>query len=105
MCKGSNLGDAVEVEVTVPASQSYTKMERKAMMKIDKCLAPLIIILNAYGIKTTSCCCGHGKTKKSYVGISAKNIHLGKIESSGLISISLEFLHIRSKDEKNNVNK
>ena len=91
MCKGSNMGDAVEVEVIVPADVSHTGKERIAVRKIDKCLAPLIIILNAYGIKTTSCCCGHGKTKKSYIGISAKNIHLGKIEGSGLASINLEF--------------
>lgn len=88
MCKH---GEDGEVMVTIPADVSHTGKERVAIKKVDKCLVPLITILNAYGIKTTGCCCGHGKTKKSYVGISAKNIHLGKFDNSGLASINLEF--------------
>ena len=88
MCKH---GEDVRVRVTVPADASHTSKERVAIKKVDKCLAPLIKLLNAYGIKTTGCCCGHGKTKKSYVGVVAKNIHLGKFDNSGLASINLEF--------------
>jgi hypothetical protein len=96
MCKGSNFGDAVEVEVFVPADQNHIKMERKAIKKIDKCLAPLVIILNAYGIKTISSCCGHGRRKESYIGLSAENVHLEEIAGSGLASISLKIPYIKN---------
>jgi len=88
MCKW---GDSIPLEVTILATGSHTGKERKDMKLIDKCLAPLIKMLNEYGIKTLSSCCGHGKTKKSWIMIDPRNIHFGKIEESGLISISLEF--------------
>lgn len=30
-------------------------------VEVDKCMVPLIKTLQKYGIKTTSCCCGHGE--------------------------------------------
>jgi len=27
---------------------------------VDACLAPLVQMLNDYGVHTTGCCCGHG---------------------------------------------
>jgi len=36
-------------------------------VKVDKCIAPLIQMLNDYGIETVACCCGHGGTKGSIV--------------------------------------
>jgi hypothetical protein len=30
-------------------------------VEIDECLEPLIKVLQEYGIKTRSCCCGHGE--------------------------------------------
>lgn len=88
MCK---YGRTVPLKVTVLAAGSHTGKEREDIKKIDKCLAPLVYMLNEYGIKTCSCCCGHGKTKKSWIMIDARNIHFGKIEHNGLMSISLEF--------------
>ena len=32
---------------------------------VDACIAPLIQILNNYGIHTVGCCCGHGKANGS----------------------------------------
>lgn len=29
--------------------------------KVDACIAPLVQMLNDYGIETLGCCCGHGK--------------------------------------------
>lgn len=94
MCKW---GETVSLEVTIPADISHTGKERKGTKKIDRCLAPLIKMLNEDGIKTTSCCCGHGKTKKSYIGIQGKNIHLGMFEDTGLVSINLEFPYLGEK--------
>ena len=28
---------------------------------VDKCIAPLIQLLNDHGVRTIGCCCGHGK--------------------------------------------
>lgn len=88
MCKW---GDTLPLEVTIPADISFTSKERKGIKKIDRCLVPLIEMLNKYGIKTTSGCCGHGKTKKSHIGIQGKNVHLGVFDNTGLVSINLEF--------------
>lgn len=40
---------------------------------IDKCLLPEILYLWEQGIKTTGCCCGHGK-KTPYIGVEPKFI-------------------------------
>ena len=84
-------GNTIPLKVTIPADVSFTEKERKTTKKIDRCLAPLIEMLNKYGIKTTSCCCGHGKIKKSYIGIQGKNVHLGVFKNTGLVSMNLEF--------------
>lgn len=41
------------------------------MVNIDKCLLPEIIHLWELGIKTTGCCCGHGKTdmQEPFIGV------------------------------------
>ena len=33
------------------------------VLKIDKCIYPLVRWLNENGIRTIACCCGHGKHK------------------------------------------
>lgn len=32
---------------------------------VDACLAPLVQMLNDYGVHTTGCCCGHGVAEGS----------------------------------------
>lgn len=95
MCKK---GHSISLKVTILAEGSHTGKEREDMKKIDACLAPLVKMLNEYGIKTCACCCGHGKTKKSWVMIDSRNIQFGKIEHNGLMSVSLEFPY-RGEDE------
>ena len=41
---------------------------------VDKCLLPEILKLWEMGIKTTGCCCGHGKQKLAYIGVSPEYI-------------------------------
>ena len=36
---------------------------------IDKCLLPEIIKLWEMGIKTTGCCCGHGRSEMAFIGV------------------------------------
>lgn len=61
--------------------------------KVDNCIAPLIQILNDYGIQTLSCCCGHGKTEHSYIRIHPKNIMIQKFNEE--FSAGLQFSAIR----------
>ncbi len=65
-------------------------------IKIDDCIAPLVQMLNDYGIETVACCCGHGKTAKSHIRISSKNILLTKLGDD--FSVHLQF-PCREKEE------
>ena len=58
-------------------------------IKVDACIAPLVQILNNYGIETIACCCGHGKTAKSYIRISSQNISLTQLGKD--FSVHLQF--------------
>lgn len=58
MCKW---GTDEMLEVTIPAELSYTGVERKKMVGIDACIAPIIKALNEASIRTNYSCCGHGK--------------------------------------------
>jgi len=58
MCKW---GTDVEVQVTVPADESYTGEDRVDIKKVDACIAPIVKALNEVGIRTDSSCCGHFK--------------------------------------------
>lgn len=65
------------------------KHSRLLTMKVDVCLAPLIQILNDYGIETIASCCGHGKIKHSHIRIHPKNILL--TEFGDTFSVHLKF--------------
>ncbi len=64
---------------------------------VDSCIAPLVQVLNDFGIETVACCCGHGKTAKSSIRISSKNILLTKLGDD--FSIYLQFPYKRVKNE------
>ena len=54
-------GDNVTMEVTMPANLSYNGEERKKLVDVDSCIAPIVAALNAGGVPTIASCCGHGK--------------------------------------------
>lgn len=54
-------GTTVQLEVTVPASLSYSGLARRAVKDIDACLVPLVEALNTAGFVTVASCCGHGR--------------------------------------------
>jgi hypothetical protein len=58
MCKW---GDVVDVEVTIPSSLSHTGQAYQKIVEIDRCISGLVEVLNNIGMRTISCCCGHGK--------------------------------------------
>jgi len=60
---------------------------------IDKCLLPEILLLWEKGIKTTGCCCGHGKNRP-YIGVFPEYI-----ESMKFLGYSVQFNACRPNDE------
>lgn len=53
-------GDAVQMEVTIPARLSSTGADKQKIVDVDRCIAPIVAALNAGGVPTIACC-GHGK--------------------------------------------
>lgn len=43
------------------------------LIAIDKCLLPEVLRLWELGIRTTGCCCGHGK-QPPFIGVAEKDI-------------------------------
>jgi hypothetical protein len=41
---------------------------------IDRCLLPEVKGLWENGIRTTGCCCGHGKTELAYIGVDSQDV-------------------------------
>lgn len=60
-------GADIQLNVPIHADDSYTGQLRWDVKGVDACIADLIQALNAAGIYTRSCCCGHGKTDGSIV--------------------------------------
>ena len=66
MCKH---GDTVDHEVTMPrvevvdpvSGEAVLWEERRETVPLDRCIAPLVVALQAAGIGTLGSCCGHGK--------------------------------------------
>ena len=48
-------------------------MKKPKTVSIDKCLLPEILELWEMGIKTTGCCCGHGKLEP-FIGVDFDDI-------------------------------
>lgn len=61
---------------------------------IDKCLLPEIIRLWEMGIKTTGCCCGHGKQYMAFIGVVPE--HITRMKDMGY---KVQFNPCRPDDE------
>jgi len=81
MCKWGKNKD-----VTLIKAKLFSGRKR---IKVDACIAPLVQMLNDYGIETIACCCGHGKQKKSHIRISSNNILLTQLGED--FSVHLRF--------------
>jgi hypothetical protein len=55
---------------------------REGLVSIDKCLLPEILKLWEMGIKTTGCCCGHGRAVP-FIGVTFDDID--KMKALGYI--------------------
>lgn len=89
MCKW---GTDKEVKLCEPKMIS-----KRTKIKVDSCIAPLVQMLNNYGIKTESCCCGHGKTNQSHIRIHSKNILLTELDDC--FSVHLKFPYKMDKND------
>lgn len=58
-----------------------TPVQGRTTIKVDSCLAPLVQMLNDYGIETIASCCGHGKVRESSIIIDAKHISLRPLDN------------------------
>lgn len=45
----------------LPAELSHTGRARPEVKAVDACIAPIVNALNAGGVLTANCCCGHGR--------------------------------------------
>lgn len=54
-------GTDVRMDVPMPARVAHNGVAQIQTWGIDACIAPLVAALNAAGLYTVNCCCGHGK--------------------------------------------
>lgn len=81
MCKYGTLGkvELCEIDLRGLTEEQHEGRAKKLEMKVneevvDLCIAPLIQVLNAYGIQTIASCCGHGKIKVASIRIHPRHI-------------------------------
>lgn len=55
--------------------------ESRTWVAVDKCLLPEVLYLWESGIKTTGCCCGHGRDELAYIGVCDE--HIQKMKDMG----------------------
>jgi len=66
---------------------------RRKNVAIDKCLLPEVLKLWEQGIKTTGCCCGHGR-EEPYIGVD-----FGDIEKMKSLGYRVQYNPSRPDDE------
>lgn len=75
-----------------------TPVQRSMVTKVDACIAPLVQLLNDYGVETIASCCGHGKVDESSIIIDAKHISLRPLDN-GSYRAHLVFPYEKSRGE------
>lgn len=78
-CKDIGMGTydccySIDLPYLVKDPLDPDKPPKKFGVCIDKCLLPEILQLWEMGVKTTGCCCGHGKKELSYIGVNPEYI-------------------------------
>lgn len=62
------------VILDLPAGHPTTREDRTRT--VDRCLAPLVEVLNAVGMWTTASCCGHGRRPGTVALVDGREIHV-----------------------------
>ena len=58
-----------------------TEKPKPKTVAVDKCLLREVLCLWEMGIKTTGCCCGHGRDNMAFIGV--KEEHIPKMKEMG----------------------
>jgi hypothetical protein len=58
------------------APSELNSNEGENIVLVDTCIAPLVQMLNDYGVRTNCCCCGHGK-RRSSIEIHTQSFSVG----------------------------
>jgi len=66
---------------------------------IDACLAPLIQTLNDFGVRTIASCCGHGKTKYSYIRLDPRNVGMLVLDDMFTVHLKLRYRDAKNDDD------
>lgn len=83
-------GEYVKVQLHEPDPKA------KQIAIVDRCLAPLVQMLNLCGIKTVASCCGHDGTFYSHVQIDSKNVEITRLPSGEFtVHLRLPYLEIQ----------
>ena len=70
-------------------------IHQNRVVPLDACIAPLVYLLNEFGIETIACCCHHGQARISSIIISSKNIRICRVDDG--FSVHLEFPYKEGK--------
>lgn len=73
-------GDDVMLEVPTKSDGSETKV-----IGVDRCIAPIVDALNARGIYTLACCCGHGKAPGVINLHDGRSLHIEAPEQTATV--------------------
>ena len=83
MCKH---GDDVMLEV--PMNPDGTGLK---VVGVDRCIAPIVDALNARGIYTKACCCGHGSDRGSVVLHDGRTLTIGRTKQGETLYAEEDF--------------
>ena len=65
----------------------------RSCKNIDKCMLPEVLDLWEKGIRTTGCCCGHGR-REPFIGV-----YFDDIEKMKSLGYKVQFNPVRPRDE------
>lgn len=89
-----NCAYAIYLPWKVKFSWEDESQRQSKCVSIDKCLLPEILQLWEMGIKTTGCCCGHGRHEMAFIGVQDK--YISQMKKMGY---KVQYNSCRPKDE------
>lgn len=94
-------GTTFTLSVPIPASDSHTGQFRWADKPVDSCIADIVSALNAGGVLTRSCCCGHGKHRPQIILHDGRSLVVGRtIAEAGLLAGPVRRAAVGVSDEQ-----
>ena len=97
MCKWGTITEVVTCKPVKKAWIQYNSTleefirSRQKLIEVDDCIAPLVQVLNDYGIETLACCCTHGKAGVSSIKIHPRNIKLSPVNDTFVVWLEFPY--------------